>query len=785
MPEPMTALGDLTVVELGEGWGAPAAGRILAELGARVIKVEPPDGDRLRHDSIRAADGQSIAIHLTSAGKESLVLDAAHPGTPERVARLLERADVLLVDRTGLAALAAAGVSWSGLEARWPQLIAVALTPFGLTGRWAEVPATDLTVQAATGILEATGFKGEPPTRAGLRFAELTGAVFAVVAALAGLYCRDATGWGQRVDVAMRDCLIAYLTTHLPGYFLDGKPVERFGNHHPMVSPWNAYPAKDGWVIIASGNEQHWQALLKVIGREDLAGDPRYLTVAERVKRSDEVDAIIGAWTPRWTVSEVVAALEAVRFPVSPIPTLAEVLVDPHLLARGMVIERDGVQLLGSPLKLSLTPGRVRALAPAPGRDTGRILGELGSPAPRRARPAGPPPPATGPLEGLRVLDIGAYTTGPYMARLLGNLGAEVTKVEPPDGEPIRRWPPLHEGDSYIAHLNNCDKRSVTLNLKHPRGRELLLRLAARHDVLIENFSRGVLDRLGLGFGVLEGANPTLVLCSLNGYGQYGPYADKPAYDMVIQAMSGIMALTGAADGPPTRIGVSAMDCLGAFFGMIPILAAVHARRRLGRGQAIDVSMHDLGVWLTQEAWPEALTGHSCPRLGNRHPRRAPHNIYPTADGWVAIEATDPASWQALATLVGRPAAATDPRWMTAAGRAADADVLDGWIRDWTAGLDRDSVTQACHEAGVPAAPVLDVPAVVHDPLTRERGMLYERPHPTWTTVQLTGVPVRLSRTPARVRETLPPIGADNARVLAAIGVGEAALEKLKADGVV
>jgi crotonobetainyl-CoA:carnitine CoA-transferase CaiB-like acyl-CoA transferase len=785
MPEPMTALGDLTVVELGEGWGVPAAGRILAELGARVIKVEPPDGDCLRHDSIRAADGQSIAIHLTSAGKESLVLDPAHPATPARMARLLGRADVLLVDRTGLAALAAADAPWGGLEARWPHLIAVALTPFGLTGRWAEVPATDLTVQAAAGILEATGFKGAPPTRAGQPLAELTGSVFATVAALAALYCRDATGWGQRCDVAMRDCLIAYLTTHLPGYFLEGKPVERFGNHHPMVSPWNAYPAKDGWVIIASGNDQHWQALLKVAGREDLAGDPRYLTVAERVKRSDEVDAIVEAWTARFTVSEVVAALEAVRFPVSPIPTLAQALADPHLRARAMVIEKDGVPVLGSPLKLSRTPGRVRALAPGLGRDTSRLLAEFEQGVPPRSRPAAPPPSVAGPLAGLRILEIGAYTTGPYMARLLANLGAEVTKVEPPEGEPIRRWPPLKGGDSYIAHLNNCDKRSVTLNLKHPRGRELLLRLAARHDVLIENFSRGVLDRLGLGFGVLEESNPTLVLCSLNGYGQYGPYADKPAYDMVIQAMSGIMALTGAADGPPTRIGVSAMDCLGAFFGMIPILAAVHARRRLGRGQAIDVSMHDLGVWLTQEAWPETLTGQGRPRLGNRHPRKAPHDIYPTTDGWVAIEATDPASWRALATLVGRPVAATDPRWVTADARAADADVIDGWIREWTAGRGRASVTQACHEAGVPAAPVLDVPAVVHDPLTRERGMLYERPHPTWTTVRLTGAPVRLDRTPAGVRETLPSIGADNARVLAAIGVGEGALEELRAGGIV
>ena len=777
-----TALGDLTVVELGEGWGIPVAGRLLAELGARVLKVEPPAGDLLRREPIRAADGQAGAIHLTSAGKESLVLDPADVRTADRMACLLDRADVLLADRAGLDRLGAAGIAWRDLDDRWPTLIGVVLTPFGLTGRWACAPATDLTVQAAAGILEATGFKTDPPTRAGVPLAELTGAAFAAVAALAALYCRDRTGWGQRADVAMRDGLIAYLTTHLPGYFLDGRPVARFGNRHPMVVPWNVYPTTAGWVVIASGNDQHWQTLLEVLGREDLLGDPRYATVAARVPRADEVDRLIETWTRARPLGEVLRTLEAVRFPVSPIPTLPEVLADPHVRAREMVIEREGVVVVGSPLKLARTPGQVRGLAPALGRDTARLLGELERPAPARPRPRGAPPAGAGPLAGLRVLEIGAYTTGPYMARLLANLGAEVVKVEPPGGEPIRRWPPLRDGESYIAQLNNCDKRAVTLNLKHPRGRELLLRLAARHEVLIENFARGVMDRLGLGTKTLEEANPGLVLCSLNGYGQYGPYADKPAYDMVIQAMSGIMALTGAEGGPPTRIGVSAMDCFGAFFGMVAILAAVHARDRLGRGQAIDVSMHDLGVWLTQEAWPEALGGATRPRLGSRHPARAPHNTYPTADGWVAIDASSHDAWRALAALIGRPEIAGEARWATAEGRAADAAAIDGWIVAWTSGQARDAVVQACHAAGVPAAPVLTVPEVLHDPLTREREMLHERPHPAWTTVHLTGVPVRLSRTPAGVRQVLPPVGADNAAVLGLVGVDAETLAELAAE---
>ncbi len=765
MAERQGALADLTVVELGEGWGAPVAGRIFAELGARVIKVEPPAGDRLRREPVLAADGQPYAIHFASAGKLSAILDPSDAATPDRMARLLDRADVLLADRSGLAFLRAAGAPWEALDARWPHLVAVALSPYGLTGRWADAPATDLTVQAAAGILEATGFPDEAPTRAGLPFGELTGAAFAAVAALAGLHCRETTGYGQRCDVAMRDALIAYLTTHLPGYFIEGKAVLRFGNRHPMVSPWNTYAAKDGWVIVCSGNDQHWQALLRVLGREDLAGDARLKTLAERLKCVDEVDALISTFTRERTIAEVVRAMDGARFPASPIFTIPEVLDDPHVRAREMVIERDGVRVVGSPLKLSDTPAEVRGLAPTLGRDTAAVLEGLERPAPARPAPTGRPAEGRGPLAGLRVLEVGAYTTAPYLCRFLANLGADVTKVEPPGGEPIRRWPPLLDGDSYIAHLNNTDKRSVTLNLKHSRGRALLLDLARSHDVMIENFSRGAIDRLGLGASVVREANPALVFCSLNGYGQYGPYADKPAFDMVIQATSGIMSLTGAAGGPPTRIGVSALDCFGAFYGMIPILAALHARRRTGRGQVIDVSMHDLGVWLTQEAWPDALAGRPRPRLGSRHPQRALHDIFRAADGWVAVEAPDAAAERALAALAGGPGAAA--------------------VSAWAAGRPREAMVAACHAAGVPAAPVLDVPDVVHDPLTCERDMLVERPWTNGRTIRLTGAPFRFSRTPAGVRTILPVVGADTGAVLADVGVDADTLAALRAEQVV
>lgn len=765
MTERQGALADVTVVELGEGWGAPVAGRILAELGARVIKVEPPAGDRLRRERILAADGQPYAIHFTSAGKRGIVLDPSAPGTARHVARLLEHADVLLADRSGLAFLDGAGAPWHGLEPRWPHLVSVALTPFGLTGRYAEAPASDLTVQAAAGILEATGFREEPPTRAGVPFGELTGATFAAVAALAGLHARATSGLGQRCDVSMRDTLIAYLTTHLPGYFIEGKPVERFGNRHPMVSPWNTYRAEDGWVIVCSGNDQHWQALLGLLGRTDLGEDPRYKTLAARLERVEEVDALIGAFTCERTIAEVVRAMDEARFPASPIFTIPEVLEDPHVRVREMVVERDGVRVVGSPLKLSETPARVGGLAPTLGRDTEAVLAEVEGASPRRPAPAGPPAASRGPLAGLKVLEVGAYTTAPYMCRFLANLGAEVTKVEPPGGEPIRRWPPLLDGDSYIAHLNNTDKRSVTLNLKHPRGRALLLDLARSHDVMIENFSRGAIDRLGLGAAAVQAANAGLVFCSLNGYGQYGPYADKPAFDMVIQATSGIMSLTGAAGGPPTRIGVSAMDCFGAFYGMIPILAAIHARRRTGRGQTIDVAMHDLGVWLTQEAWPDTLAGHPRPRLGNRHPHRSLHDIFRAADGWVAIDASEAAAGRALAALAG----------------GDDA----GRVSAWVAGRSREAVVAACHAAGVPAAPVLDVPAVVHDPLTVEREMLLERPWTRGRTIRLTGAPFRFSRTPAEVQRVLPAVGADTGEVLSGVGVGEAVLATLRAERVV
>ena len=380
------------------------------------------------------------------------------------------------------------------------------------------------------------------------------------------------------------------------------------------------------------------------------------------------------------------------------------------------------------------------------------------------------------PLEGVRVLDLTRALAGPYCTMMLGDLGADVIKVERPGrGDDSRGWGPPFAGEPYGPYPGesayfiavNRNKRSLTANLKSPEGQQVMRRLAGVSDILVENFRAGVLDRMGLGYEELHGLNPRLVYCSISGYGRTGPYAERPGYDVIIQAEGGMMAITGPEEGPPSRVGVPIVDITAGMFAATAVLAALRARDLTGEGQLVDVSLLDTQVALLANVASNYLVGGAEPRrLGNAHPNIAPYEAFPARDRWFALAAANERQWAALCDVIGRPELKDDPRFATNGARVSNRSELVTVLNDVFAGRDADEWLPDLREAGLPCGPINTVPDVFDHPQAQARDLALETEHPTAGPVRLTGFPYKLSQTPAEVRQPPPLLGQHTEEVL-------------------
>ncbi|WP_051208498.1 CaiB/BaiF CoA transferase family protein [Propionicicella superfundia] len=334
-------------------------------------------------------------------------------------------------------------------------------------------------------------------------------------------------------------------------------------------------------------------------------------------------------------------------------------------------------------------------------------------------------------LDGVKVLDVSRVLAGPYCGGLLADMGADVVKVESPGGDDARHLGPFVDGESvYFAQLNR-GKRSVVLDLKDPVGHATFLSLVEEADVVIENFRPGVTTRLGIDAPLLRAVNPRLVYASVSGFGQQGPFAKRPAYDLIVQAMSGLMAGTGQVGGPPTRVGESLGDLVAGLFAGWAICAALFDRSRTGRGRHVDISMFDSLLALQVTALSlRTATGSLPGRIGNRHPVSVPFDTFATTDGMVAIAVANDAIWARLCTMIGRPELGVDPRYVGDAHRSGRLEEITALVGAWTSGLDVDQVLEATAQAGVPAAPIWDLNQALGSEHARHRHTLGSFAHP-------------------------------------------------------
>ncbi|MGS2586173.1 CaiB/BaiF CoA transferase family protein [Streptomyces hebeiensis] len=400
-------------------------------------------------------------------------------------------------------------------------------------------------------------------------------------------------------------------------------------------------------------------------------------------------------------------------------------------------------------------------------------------------RPPAPPRPV-GPLRGLRVIDLATLFAGPLCATMLGDFGAEVIKVEHPRRpDPSRGHGPAKDGVGLWWKLLGRNKRNITLDLSTPGGRDVLLRLVADADVLIENFRPGTLEKWGLGWDELSAANPRLVLARITGFGQYGPYARRPGFGTLAEAMSGFAAVTGEPDGPPTLPPFGLADSIAAFSTSYAVMAALRGRDTTGRGQVVDMAIIEpmLMALGPQPIWYDQL-GYVQPRTGNRSTNNAPRNTYRTSDGkWVAVSTSAQSIAERVLRLVGRPEYIGEPWFTTGSGRAAHAAELDEAVGSWIAAHTRDEVVAAFEKAEAAIAPVYDIRDVMADEQYLALETITELPDPDLGTVRMQNVLFRLSETPGAIRWTGRPHGADTAEVLSGLGLTGADIASLHAEG--
>lgn len=388
-------------------------------------------------------------------------------------------------------------------------------------------------------------------------------------------------------------------------------------------------------------------------------------------------------------------------------------------------------------------------------------------------------------LDGVRVLDLSRFIAGPFCCQILGDNGADVVKAEKPDGEPARAIPPFVRGESLYFIAFNGSKRGMTVNLRSRDGLDLLRKLIAKADIVVENFRAGTMERMGLGYETLAADNPGLIMVSISGFGTEGPYVGRPAFDEIIQSMSGLASMTGEADGPPTLSGTYVADFVTALYGAIGALLALQWRAQTGRGQWVRTNLlQSLTSILNTSVSRQLLTGEAPGRRGNRNAAIAPGNVYRTRDGHVTIEALTQDTWEVLARAIGREDLIRDPRFIDVVSRHRNMDALDREIQAWIEERTVDQVVAILERHSVPCGPVLDIPALVKDPQFLANGTVVEVNYPPVGPLPVLAPPIRLLGEGNPQRGRPPVLGEHTAEVLREwLGLGPQDIEVLRASG--
>jgi len=812
-------LSDLRVVECSEGIAGPYCCKLLAEYGADVVKVEPPlVGDTTRRQGPFPADlpdldKSGLFLHLNTT-KKSVTIDLATADGREALLRLLAQADIL-VESSAPGQMPSWGLGYDDLKKAFPRLIYVSITPYGQTGPYRDYKGSSLTAMALSGVMSVTGDPDKEPLSTGGEPGEYFAGVQAWVGTLAALAFRDQHGVGQHVDVSIMESAATNDEATTAAYAFMGVVRRRFYSRHFWGYPQDALPCKDGYVFVHPGPRgfpapsvyEGASGMALLVGDLELDENPLFLDRWERWFRWREFDKLLEPFLSSKTREEIVPFAQALRMPFAPLLNVAELMEDLHLNERGYFKELEHpsagrLRHTGEIFRMSESTWRLER-APLLGEHNSLLEQQAVSSEQKSARvqpsvERKTSPASTLPLAGVRVLDLSQVWAGPSCTSILASLGADVIKVEGlvrGDVSHIILYSdedvdedPWSGGPYYFSH--NAGKRGIALNLLDERGITLFKRLLAACDVLIESFSPRVMRNFGLDYEALTTVKDDLIMVSMSGYGQSGPYSDYTAYGMGLEHAAGFTSLTGYLDGPPLRTSVSFSDPLSGAVAAGAILLALRHRQQVGRGQYIDVSQHEATIPLLGAALMEyQMTGRICGRIGNRSAVAVPQGCYRCRgdDEWLVISIDGEQEWGSFCTAVGHDEWRRDARFSTRAARRENHDAFDELIGGWTREQDSMEAFHFLQKAGVKAAPVLNGKQMLLDPHLRERrhfdlldhGRLGPRLIPRHLVA-------KFDRMDARPHKAAPALGEHNSQVLRELaGISQEELTELEAAGIV
>jgi len=800
------ALNDLKVLEFAEMVAGPYCGKLLADLGAEVIKVEPPSGDPARRvgpfPEDRPHPEKSALFLYLNTNKKGVTLDLDEEEDRRRFERLVAWAD-LLIDNHAPEVLEGKGLGWDHLKELNPSLIYLSITPYGRSGPRSKCKGGELTVShggALANLLPARSVDiSLPPVKMGGYFAGYHSGIIAALTGLALFLGRDQDPTARLVDISMEEVMLALVSPVVASTRYHGTTWSRVPDRPPAMGRMET---SDGYVVLGAADDHHFRAFRELMGKPEWAASDLWDDRYYRMHHLMDIAPMMEDWMRQQKKEDIHHRAAKAKIPIGPFNTAADVLANEQYQARGYFIEVDhpiaGKHLYpGWPYKMTATPPAVERPAPLLGQHNQEVFEKAEKAVVAIAHrekkiPSEGPPPL--PLEGVRVLDFSWVWAGPYACRVLAELGAEVIKIEGHKRSDLTRrsvvWPlpdPVPtkvKPNQGLGHITvNLNKKSLTLDLSKPEGVKIARRLVAMSDVVIDNMRPGAMEKLGLGYSELKKIRQDIIAATLSSRGYGGPHTDYLGFATIHQAIGGVAYISGHPESHPTHGTPGDADLMNGITLDLAVLAALYHRRRTGEGQFIDFSQCEgVSSLIGEVLLGYTMTGRIQERMGNRHPLYCPHNVYRCwgVDRWLALEIHSDEEFAVLARLINRPDLIQDPRFADMASRKRHEKELDAIIEAYTSQRDRDWMVNEFCRAGLAAAPSREARDVYADPHFRKRKVFLQIEHPELGLLEIIDTPWKISGL-SKPNRHAPLLGEHNDYVLKdLLGMSEEEILTLK-----